>query len=89
MVAGYEAKIRSLEEEGRVIAEQLHTKCSELAETVRLLDVAETTVVERTVWAQRLEAERGHLAQQLDLVRTSSWLKLGRKVGLGPVLNQP
>ena len=38
------------------------TKASELVECVRLLETAETTVVERTHWAQSVEAQRQELA---------------------------
>ncbi|MBS1833326.1 MAG: methyltransferase domain-containing protein [Acidobacteria bacterium] len=84
----YEAKVRELESdvaerstwaqetEARLQAE-LTAKANELAEAVRLLDAAETAVVERTQWAQSLRRE-------LDLVRESRWVKLGRKFGLGP-----
>jgi hypothetical protein len=57
-----------------------------LAECVRLLEAAETTVVERTLWAQRAEKLRADLAAQLDLIRVSRWVKLGRKFGVGPNL---
>jgi ubiquinone/menaquinone biosynthesis C-methylase UbiE len=67
-------------------ADQLAAKCNELAECVRLLEAAEATVVDRTLWAQRLEAQRAELAAKLNLVRTSRWVKLGRKINLGPGL---
>jgi len=89
------AAYRRLEEESQATtdwalntSQQLESKSRELAECVRLLDAAETTVVERTLWAQRLEAERQKLIEQLNFIRASRWLKLGRKVGLGPELNQ-
>jgi len=53
-----------------------------------LLDRAEATVIERTEWARRLEAELQATAAQLALVRQSRWLKLGRQIGLGPRLAQ-
>jgi len=64
----------------------LEEKRGELAECLRLLEAAETTVVERTLWAQRAEKLRADLAAQLDLIRVSRWVKLGRKFGLGPNL---
>lgn len=88
MSQAYEAKIGELERdvaersawaqdtEARLTAE-LVAKSNELGEAVRLLDAAEATVVERTEWAQSLRRE-------LDLVRESRWVKLGRKFGLGP-----
>ena len=100
VAAGYEAKVTELDQENRAKTEwalatearyskELEAKCQELAECVRLLEAAENTVVERTLWAQRTEAVRAELAMQLDLVRISRWMRLGRKLGLGPVLKQP
>jgi hypothetical protein len=45
-------------------------------------------VVERTVWAQREAALRAEMAAQLDLIRVSRWVRLGRKLGVGPDLKQ-
>ncbi len=87
---GYECKVRELEEENLAKTEwardtdarltgELDAKSQELVECVRLLQQAETTVEERTLWAQRTEA-------QLNTAATSRWLKLGRRLRLGPVL---
>jgi ubiquinone/menaquinone biosynthesis C-methylase UbiE len=96
LALAYQAKITQLEEETRAQTEwalnldqALDAKGRELLECIRLLETAEATVEERTRWAQRVEAQRQELAAQLDLMRASRWLKLGRKLGLGPVLNQP
>jgi ubiquinone/menaquinone biosynthesis C-methylase UbiE len=67
-------------ETGRILA----AKCEELVENVRLLDAAETTVIERTQWAQQLQARLETLEAQFQMLRQSRWLKLGRTVGLGP-----
>jgi SAM-dependent methyltransferase len=88
--AGYESKVRELEAENvaktqwaietdeRLTAE-IQRVTHELAACVRFLQTAEDTVVERTVWAQELEA-------RLNAVRASRWVKLGRKLGLGPAV---
>ncbi|HPU70912.1 MAG TPA: hypothetical protein PLA43_03065, partial [Bryobacteraceae bacterium] len=65
---------------------QLEAKGKELLECVRLLDAAEATVQERTEWALRLDSELKVLREQLSAVKASRWLKLGRALGLGPVL---
>ncbi len=65
---------------------QLEAKGKELVECVRLLDIAESTVQERTAWALRLDSELNELHGQMSMIRASRWLKLGRTVGLGPVL---
>jgi len=97
MAAAYDAKVRELETENlaktqwaldtdqRLTAE-IDRIAHELAECVRLLGPAEETVVERTLWAQRLEKEKQALESQLNAVRISRWVKAGRMVGLGPDL---
>ena len=98
MAAGYETKVLALEDENRVKTEwaletearytqELAAKSAELAECVRLLEAAEQTVVERTLWAQRNEAERDQLSAKLTMVQASRWIRLGRKMGLGPAID--
>ena len=100
IVAGYDAKLLELEDENAVktqwaldtearLMQELQAKVGELAECVCLLETAEATVEERTLWAQRAEAQRETLARQIDLIRASRWLKLGRKLNLGPIISQP
>jgi SAM-dependent methyltransferase len=95
VAAGYAAKVAELEEENRQktawaidietrLTADLAARADLLADTVRLLDAAEQTVVERTQWAQRLDAELAQLRTQLAMIRESRWLKVGRTVGLGP-----
>ena len=52
----------------------------DLVAAVKALDVAEATVIERTLWAQRLD-------RQLNQVNASRWVRLGRKLGLGPKID--
>lgn len=70
------------------IEQRLTAKGAELAETVRLLDRAEATVVERTDWARGLDAQLQGTIAQLEMVRQSRWLKLGRQLGLGPQVKE-
>ena len=91
LAAGYQAQVAQMEREDRLktewarqVSAELEAKCGELAGCVRLLDIAEATVSERTVWAQAAEAQRATLAAQLEMVRASRWVKMGRTVGLGP-----
>lgn len=99
LARGYEAKVNELEQENASktawaletearMSKEIDAKCQELAECVRLLEAAEATVVERTEWAQRTEALRVQLAAQLDFVRSSRWVRLGRKIGIGPDLDR-
>jgi ubiquinone/menaquinone biosynthesis C-methylase UbiE len=93
LAAGYQAEFARMEKEDQIKTEwarrasaELEAKCQELAECVDLLNAAEATVGERTVWAQTAEAQRSNLAAQLEMVRASRWVKMGRTVGLGPDL---
>jgi ubiquinone/menaquinone biosynthesis C-methylase UbiE len=91
LAAGYQAQVAQMEREdqlktdwARRVSAELEAKCQELAGCVRLLDAAEATVCERTEWAQTAEAQRATLAAQLEMIKTSRWVKMGRTVGLGP-----
>jgi SAM-dependent methyltransferase len=70
------------------LQEQLNAKAQELAETVKLLDQAEATVVERTEWAQKLTRDLQSLRVRMERVRQSRWMKLGYALGLGPRLDR-
>jgi SAM-dependent methyltransferase len=97
VVAGYNKKIADLEQEGREKAQwamDTDTRLSaeiaglteELARAQAAIEQGERDLEERTVWAQRLDREKQDLEQQLAMVRISRWIKLGRRVGLGPVV---
>jgi len=97
VTSGYEAKVNELEIENQAKTEwalatearfmqELEARGRELAECVRLLEIAETTVEERTLWAQRVEAQRVKLDVQLSMIRASRWIRLGRKFGIGPLI---
>lgn len=66
------------------LEDELKQKAIDLKTIVEALDAAENTVVERTQWAQRLDAERMAYRRTLDHVRTSRWVRLGRKLAIGP-----
>ena len=94
VVAGYNAKIAGLEQEGREKTQWAlrserrdpprSARCC--SETDATLEQTEKELQERTAWALRLEDERRQLVDRLDMVRASRWVKLGRKVGIGPAL---
>lgn len=104
MAAGYEARLRELELELRgvqaeagamieTLKRDLAGRIEQLSKCAQLLTATEQTVVERTEWAQKteaerqkLEAERQKLAELLNFVRSSRWVKLGRAAGVGPAL---
>ena len=100
LTQGYERHIRVLEEENvnktqwaldteHRLTEEVEQQNAELGRAVELLKKAESTIVERTQWAQRTESQLRDKLQQLNLLRQSRWIRLGRKVGLGPRLGNP
>jgi len=95
LAARYQAQVVRMEQEDQIktawarkASAELEAKCQELAHCVGLLDAAEATVRERTVWAQTAEEQRAQFAAQLELIRASRWVKMGRTVKLGPDLSK-
>jgi SAM-dependent methyltransferase len=96
-VAAYEQKLQQLDAENvaktqwaqdteaRLTAE-IADRDAQLAECLRLLHESEATVAERTLWAQTTDAERERLTAQLNGARASRWLRLGRRLGIGPAI---
>ena len=95
LAEGYEGKIAELERENRAKTEwaqeterrlgaEIAAAIAELSKCVELLHQTEATVEERTAWALRLEAEAGELTRRLNLYRASRWVRLGRRLSLGP-----
>jgi DNA repair exonuclease SbcCD ATPase subunit len=95
VVAAYAAKVAGLEVENREktkwaldterrLTAELVNQSGQLAETFRLLDKAEATVVERTQWAQQLDEQLRQVEARIEMIGQSRWVKLGRTVGLGP-----
>jgi SAM-dependent methyltransferase len=82
--AAAQAKIAELDRENHVKTEWAQQLNVQLEQCVGYLHRAENTVEERTRWAQRLDAEVEHLRRKLALLEASHWVRLGRRVGLGP-----
>jgi len=94
--------VHHLEEQNRWAlrtVDELEAARRDLTTVLQTLAATEATVVERTLWAQRLGAEvqdlEVRLAAQiedltarLNLWRSSRWIKLGRKLNLGPDLDR-
>ncbi len=97
MATAYEAQIKDLEQdviekakwavdtETRLTAE-VQQLVSEKAQAVALLDQRQRELDECKAWALGLEQQGRQLQELLASVRASRWVKLGRKVGLGPDL---
>ena len=97
MAEGYERKVVELEGENREKTEwaleterrlgrEIEERTRELAECVERLHAAERTIEERTAWIGQLQEQIKLLEQQIQLARDSRWLKLGRRLGVGPEL---
>ena len=97
VVAGYNTKIADLEQDNREktrwaldtearLTAEIRKIADVLARTNASLEQTETDLQERSAWALRLEQEKRQLEEQLNMVRASRWVRLGRKVGLGPAL---
>src|SRR5262249_6209534 len=94
---GYNAKIASLEQENREKADwaleterrlsaEIQRISGEFTQALAALENTGRELEERTAWALRLDKEKHQAEEQLAMVRMSRWVKLGRKVGLGPAL---
>jgi SAM-dependent methyltransferase len=87
-VAELEADIRektqwAIDTETRLNAD-LQRQTDALVAAVEQLHRTEKELEERTAWALQLQEETRRLEDQVLLYRASRWVKLGRKVGLGP-----
>jgi SAM-dependent methyltransferase len=93
MAEGYENQRRELERDltskiewARALEQRLDEQTADKKKAVDALHETEKELEERTAWARALEEERSRLEAQLTLYRASRWVRLGRKVGLGPEL---
>ena len=97
VVAAYNAKIADLEQDNREktrwaldteahLTAEIRKIAEALDKTAATLEQTEKDLQERSTWALRLEEEKRQLEELLTMVRASRWVKLGRKVGLGPAL---
>lgn len=68
------------------LAGELDVHVVELKNCVDHLHEAEATVVERTLWAQRNQAEADDLRGKLQALWSTRWARLGGKLGLLPKL---
>ncbi|HVN06753.1 MAG TPA: methyltransferase domain-containing protein [Bryobacteraceae bacterium] len=85
-IAELEQEIRTKTGWAQQLNATLDAKLRELAQCVEYLHAAEKTVEERTLWAQALNADLVELRRKVDLLRASPWMRLARRMGLGPDL---
>jgi SAM-dependent methyltransferase len=97
MAADYDAKIAALEKDIQArtqwardvetsLTAEVRKQTAELVRAVEALHHTEKELQDRTAWALQLQEEARKLEEQVTLYRASRWVKLGRKVGLGPVV---
>jgi SAM-dependent methyltransferase len=93
----YAAKVAALEQENREKTQwaidtetrlnaEVQKQVAELGQAVAALHQTEKDLEERTAWALRLREDASLLEHRLALFRLSRWVRLGRKIGLGPAL---
>jgi SAM-dependent methyltransferase len=75
-----------IQEQAELQRQQLESHTVQLARCVDMLHQAESQVEERTLWAQRLDAEVNQLRALLQDAKQSRWLRLGRRLSVGPRL---
>lgn len=85
-LAAAHAGLEELGQDNARLNTELSAKVAELASAVELLHQAEQTVEERTIWAQELSAKIGELEAALRAAGSSRWIRLGRRIGVGPAL---
>lgn len=92
VAAAYDARIAELERESQSAATAYEGEISklreELTKCVALLDAAETRADERTRWALTLQDQVARLEARLSAVQASRWIRLGRRIGVGPDLSR-
>lgn len=93
MAEGYAGKVQELEADlaskigwARDAEKRLEEQIADKQRAIEALHQTERELEDRTAWALRLEEEGRKVAEWLTLYQTSRWVRLGRKVGLGPQL---
>jgi SAM-dependent methyltransferase len=93
VVKQYEVNITELEQDAAGKAQwaldtekRLEAEHAQLVEVVAKLTAAEELVEQRSRWALTLQDRVAQIEAQLNLVRASRWIGIGRKLGVGPQL---
>jgi SAM-dependent methyltransferase len=92
---GYESKVLELEEDIRQktawardtesrLGKEIAEKSEELAKCVEILHQTEKTAEDHRLSAEKLKEEVARLERELAGFQASRWVKLGRRLGLGP-----
>jgi SAM-dependent methyltransferase len=84
-VTALEAEVERQREWGQRLSTELDAKVAELGQCVEYLHTAEREVEARTKWAFGLEEELKAFQSKLE---ASRWVRLGRTLGVGPVVGR-
>ena len=77
---------RTLENYAKLEAEKASVH-EHLERAVKLLDEAEARVIERTEWAQRLDAELAEYRRKIEAIQAAPAYRFARTFGLAPKLS--
>ncbi len=92
VIRSHELLTRDLQEKiqwASRLTDEIANARQELQQAIRAIDAAENTVIERTRWAQELDAQLQAAQQRLSTLEMSRWVRLGRRLGLGPAGASP
>ena len=95
VVEAYDKKVLELEEDVRQrtqwaldtesrLGKELADKVDELGKCVEILHQKEDLLEQRQLLVEQLQQKIAALEQQLAMFQASRWVKLGRRIGLGP-----
>ncbi|MCS6951460.1 MAG: methyltransferase domain-containing protein [Bryobacterales bacterium] len=83
-IAGLQQELESKIAWALGLDRELAAKVQELAQCVEVLHRTERTLEERTNWAFDLQRQMRALEVELSRYQASRWVRLGRRLGLGP-----
>lgn len=97
---GYALKVSELEQENiaktewaleteRRLSANLAAHTKQLSEAIRKLESSEATSTERMHRAAELDAQLKQLGAQIEMIRSSRWVRMGRRFGIGPEVTGP
>jgi len=84
-IARLHAESAERERQAQSEIDRLRAECADQrAQAQIVIDRLENTVTERTLWAQRLDAEIARYREELREIKSSKWYRAGASLGLGP-----
>lgn len=86
IISSLQLSLEELHQGSMLLQADLQSRIEELQKAVDMLHETEALVEERTNWAMTSEARTRELEQILRLARASRWVRLGKRIGVGPAL---